>query len=59
MMKMVYCLKDVHLCHKWETISRQMKEVDFGEILKKPTYKDVSEYGAVACSGGSCEVVRI
>lgn len=59
MMKMVYCLKDVHLCHKWETISRQMKEVDFGEILKKPTYKDVSEYGAVACSGGACEVVRV
>lgn len=57
--KTIYCLKDVHLFHKWETITRQLKEVDFGEILKKPTYKDVSEYGAIACSGGSCELNKI
>ena len=57
--RMVYCLKDVHLCHKWETILRQMKDVDFGEILKKPEYKDVSEYGAMACSGGACELTKI
>ncbi len=59
MKKMVYCLKEVHLCHKWETISRQMKDVDFGEILKKPTYKDVADYGAMSCSGGACEITRI
>lgn len=57
--RMVYCLKDVHLCHKWETISRQMKDVDFGEILKKPEYKEISDFAAQACSGNSCEIVRI
>ena len=57
--KLVYCLKDIHLFHKWKTINRQMKEVDFQTILEKPTYKEVSEYSSMACSGGSCEIVRI
>lgn len=59
--KMVYCLKDVHLFHKWETITRQFKEVNFGEILDKPQYKDVIDYAAQACSGtdGSCDITRI
>jgi ribonucleoside-triphosphate reductase len=59
LMKMIYCLKDVHLFHKWETITRQFKEVNFGEILDKPQYKDVSDYAAQACSGGSCEITKI
>lgn len=55
--KMVYCLKDVHLFHKWETVTRQFKEVDFGEILNKPQYKDISDYASMACSGkDSCEI---
>jgi len=57
--KMVYCLKDVHLFHKWETVTRQFKEVNFGEILDKPQYKDVSDYASMACSGGSCEITKI
>jgi ribonucleoside-diphosphate reductase alpha chain len=59
--KMVYCLKDVHLFHKWETVTRQFKEVNFGEILNKPQYKDISNYAAQACSGvdGSCDITRI
>ena len=57
--KMVYCLKDVHLFHKWETVTRQFKEVNFGEILNKPQYKDVSDYAAMSCSGGSCEITKI
>lgn len=57
--KMVYCLKDVHLFHKWETVTRQFREVNFGEILDKPQFKDISDYGAISCSGGSCEIVRI
>lgn len=56
---MIYCLKDIHLFHKWESINRAMKEVDFEKILSKPTYKNVAEYGAMSCSGGQCEVVRI
>jgi ribonucleoside-diphosphate reductase alpha chain len=57
----INCLKDVHLLHKWEVINRQMKEVDFNKILDKPTFKDVSDYSAQACSGpgGSCEITRI
>jgi len=59
--KMVYCLKDVHLFHKWETVTRQFKEVNFGEILDKPQYKDISDYASMACSGtdGSCEITKI
>ena len=58
--KTIYCLKDIHLLHKWEIINRQFKSVDFGSILNKPTYKDVSDYAAVACSGkDSCEITRI
>lgn len=58
--KLVYCLKDIHLFHKWKTINRQMKDVDFQMILSKPAYKEVSEYSSMACSGqGSCEIVRI
>jgi intein/homing endonuclease len=57
--QMIYCLKDVHLCHKWEAINRQIKEIDFGKILPEPVYKDVSDYAAVACAGGSCELTRI
>ena len=55
----IYCLKDIHLYHKWESINRSIKEVDFGSILKKPSYKNVAEYGAQACSGGSCELTRV
>jgi hypothetical protein len=56
---MVYCLKDVHLFHKWETVTRQFKEVNFGEILDKPQYKDIGDYGAMSCSGNQCEITRI
>jgi ribonucleoside-diphosphate reductase alpha chain len=59
MKRMVYCLKDVHLFYKWETITRQFKEVNFGEILDRPQYKDISDFAAQACSGGSCEITSI
>ena len=59
MKKMVYCLKDVHLFYKWETITRQFKEVNFGEILDKPQYKSISDYAAQACSGAQCDVTSI
>ncbi len=56
----IYCLKDIHLLHKWEVINRSFKPVDFGEILNKPTYKNVSDFAAQACSGkDSCEITRI
>lgn len=55
----IYCLKDVHLFHKWQTIMRDFKEVDFTEILTQPKYIEVDTMGAAACAGGACEVRRI
>lgn len=52
----IYCMKDVHLWHKWQVVGRAMKNVDFTKILTAPTFKDVSDYAAIACSGGSCEI---
>lgn len=57
--KLVYCIKDVHLFHKWKVVNRNFKEVDFSKILDKPEYKDVNEFGAMSCGGGACELVRI
>ncbi len=53
----VYCMKDVHLWHKWNNIVRGFRIPNFSEILLKPTYKEISEYAAVACSGSQCEIV--
>lgn len=55
--KTMYCMKDVHLAHKWQVINRSFAPVDFGSILNSPTFNDVEKYGAVACSGGACEIV--
>jgi ribonucleoside-diphosphate reductase alpha chain len=54
--KMISCLKDVHILHKWETINKQFKEVDISKILTKPEYKHVSDFASIACSGNSCEL---
>ena len=55
----VYCLKDVHLWHKFVKIKRNLKVINFEEILIEPRYNDVSNYTAAACSGGSCEIRQI
>jgi ribonucleoside-triphosphate reductase len=55
--KTIYCIKDVHLFHKWETINRRFKKVPkFEEILSKPEYVDIDTLASVACAGGSCEI---
>jgi len=59
MQKTIHCMKDVHLWHKWNTISRTFKPIDFTEILTKPEFKSVSGTAAMACSGNSCEIVRL
>lgn len=57
--KMIHCLKDIHLFHKWETIGRQFKDVNFSEILEEPQFKDIGDYGAQSCSGANgCEITR-
>lgn len=57
--KTIYCMKEVHLFHKWNTIKRKFKLVDFATILSKPKFKDVSDYASMACSGGQCEITSI
>jgi ribonucleoside-diphosphate reductase alpha chain len=54
-----YCLKDVHLLHKWKTTLRQMREVDFTKILTQPVYLEVDAFAGAACNGGVCEITRI
>lgn len=54
--KTIYCMKDVHLWHKWHLISRGFKLIDFPSILKEPNYVDVDTLGALACAGGACEI---
>ncbi len=53
----LYCMKDIHLWHKWHVINRNFKPVDFGTILSKPQFEDIGKYGAISCHGGSCELV--
>lgn len=55
--QMVYCMKDVHLLHKWNTIKRNMKPVDFTQILTNPKFTEIDTLGAISCAGGSCEIV--
>lgn len=55
--EMVYCLKDVHLFHKWCTINKRFKKIDFTKVLKEPKFIDIDTTSAKACSGGSCEIV--
>jgi ribonucleoside-triphosphate reductase len=55
----IYCMKDVHLWHKWNTINRSFKSVDFTKILKEPVFTDVGTMGAMACAGNACEIVRL
>lgn len=57
--QMIYCLKDVHLYHKWETILRDFKNVNFETILTEPSFKNINSFSAAACSGGACEITHI
>lgn len=54
--KTSYLLKDVHLLHKWNKITNTLKDIDWEDLNVKPTYTDISTTGAIACSGGSCDL---
>lgn len=54
--KMTYCLKDVYNYHKWVEISREMTDIDWTKNKIKPDYVSVDTLGAIACSGGKCEI---
>lgn len=56
MKKAEYCLKDVHLLHKWEKVQNNIKEIDFVESLTQKEYTDINTMGSAACVGGACEI---
>lgn len=53
----IYCMKDVHLWHKWQVINRNFKLVNFSDILTEPSYESIDKYGSLSCSGGMCDIV--
>lgn len=57
LVKTSYLLKDVHLYRKWIKINRSLKDIDWQSLNIKPRYTNVSETGALACSGGKCELI--
>jgi ribonucleoside-diphosphate reductase alpha chain len=54
--EMTNCLKDCYNLHKWETIMRSMKEIDFSQELGAKRYVAVDTMGSEACQGGACEI---
>lgn len=53
---MTYCLKDVHRFYRYKTIEKSYKPMNWKEYREKETEVDVSTLGAIACSGGQCEI---
>ena len=54
--EMTNCLKDCFNLHKWKTIERTMKPIDFSKEIGEKHFVEVDTMGAVACSGGACEI---
>lgn len=50
------CLKDCFNFHKWKTIERNLHHVDFSKEMKEKVFTDMDTMGAIACSGGTCEI---
>jgi ribonucleoside-diphosphate reductase alpha chain len=50
-----YCLKDVHLLHKWVKIQANLVPVDWENELIEQRSIDIDTLGAQACVGGFCE----
>jgi len=55
-LEMTNCLKDCFNLHKWKTIERTMKPIDFTTALKEKQFVDVDSMGAQACAGGACSI---
>lgn len=52
-----YCLKDVALLHKWVKVQKSIKYVDLNTYQKEQIELDIDTMGAMACSGGSCDLM--
>lgn len=56
--KMTYCIKDVANWKIWCDLKREYKEIDWSEVVEdNETVIDIGTMGAVACSGGRCEII--
>lgn len=53
---MIYCLKDVHLYHKWVEVNRELKPIDVSKIQLQPMYVDADTLGSMSCTNGACEL---
>ncbi len=57
--EMTFCLKDIHLYHKWLEVSRAIKGLDITQVDLKPEFTAIDTLGAIACSGAGCEAISI
>ena len=55
-LEMTNCLKECYNLHKWVTINRTMKSIDFTGELGEKLFVDVDTLGAQSCQGSACEV---
>ena len=55
-LEMTNCLKDCYNLHKWLTIQRTMKLIDFSEELKEKSFVDADTLASQGCAGGACEI---
>jgi ribonucleoside-triphosphate reductase (thioredoxin) len=54
--RMIYCLKEVHLFHKWDKIERELKPMDLSKVILEPVYTDADTQASASCVGGACEL---
>ena len=54
--RMTFCLKDCYNLHKWNNITRSLKDIDFAKELQAKTFVDADTMAAAGCSGGACEI---
>jgi ribonucleoside-triphosphate reductase (thioredoxin) len=55
--KTSYLLKDVYLWHKWNKIKQNLHSIDWSNTGVQPQFTEINTTGALACSGGACELV--
>lgn len=54
--RMTFCLKDCFNLHKWMSIEKTMKSIDFSVDLSEKKYTEVDTMGSAACAGGVCSL---
>lgn len=54
--KMIYCLKDVHILHKWHKIINEYVHIEWNRDLAEKEYVDVDTLSGESCAGGTCDI---